>query len=373
MTAVKIRSDGWPAVSSADAYGLGTAPAKVYRFGETDAVRQRRAEIEAAISDVQAKLAAKRAKQQVTGLCGHSSIPKEEKPTQSRYQRRHPVSPGSAEALAKLAIETGRRHPETGKLLPPLEPWTCPVPMTGMLAYARIIKGSDGADQLSSYAGDRLRALNWMRQEQLVRVENGRVLPLSDMDRAERRTYPGALISDEEVKRTRSCYLGERGEGLIMAAVLNLRNRDTPRRALHTRGGLALACYQIAEEVNRIISTRLELDGFRYMSVETCRRMIKGYDGPERKDGTRKHYPGLIERGMLTELEPPKAVRKGRTWHTLPRVLGLEIGGSEYTEEFILRWCGTGSWVREGVRRHKATAEEIAVFGLAPTIAEAAS
>jgi hypothetical protein len=334
---------------------------------------------------------------QVTEVCGLKTNTSLKEPTQSRdlqvwagrskkaLRNRAPLVPGSPEALAKLSIETGRRHPKTGKPLPPLEPWTCPV-KTSVLLYAGIVKGGDGADLVTAYEGEKRKVLDWLVGQELVAVDGDAVLPLSDTDFGPRRTYPGAPISDDEIKRTRSCYLGERGDGLVMAAWVNLRNAertqvaatvtvDAPRdgeldlpvparKLKRTANGVALTAYDLCAEVNRIIGTRPDLDGFRYMSVEVCRRIISGTKDQYR-DGKRirKGKPGLLERGMLTELQPPKAVRQNRTWRTLPRVFGLDAGFDEV--EVAGSW-GAGPCDRPE-RRHEATEDELALYGQART------
>lgn len=209
----------------------------------------------------------------------------------------------------KLAIESGydiRRH---AFLAAPLEPWTCPVNAGGRM-YAEIMLGDPGATTLGDYSGDRLAALEWMRGEELVMVDDdGRIQPLSDGAPRDRRAYPGALVSDAKAKIGRQ--LRHRAVGLVLAAFVNITRRCTvarisphKRRHMERHNGIAITAYDLAREANAIKAKRRDLDEFRYLSLSRCRDIVRE----------------LVKTGQLAEAEPPKAVRRDRSWFTLPRV-----------------------------------------------------
>lgn len=214
---------------------------------------------------------------------------------------------------AKLSIETTRTHPITGQVLPlpPLEPWSCPVPC-GMLAYAEIMLAKDdGAYQLADFTGDRLTALQWMRDEELVSIsDDGRIRALSDAGFSDARAYPGAPCSDKRASVGRQ--LRDKAGGLILAAIMNLSSGKTVRRTRKRRtgqlvgdDGIRITGAQVCTEANRIKSRRPDLGEFRYLSLGTCRQLIRA----------------LVDMEVIEEIEPPHAVRQRRSWRMIPRVI----------------------------------------------------
>lgn len=221
-------------------------------------------------------------------------------------RRRHVIDdPG--ERMRKLAIETGYDIRHDLFLKAPLEPWTSPVPVAGMRAYSDLMRGRPGADLLESWSGERLAELEWMRDEQLVTITEDRlrVVPLSDEAPRDNRKYPGAPVVDALARIGRQ--LRGHARGIIGAAFANACIRRTRKRGKQpgrlTAAGIQLAARELCEEANRIKARRPDLDEYRYLSVDTCRRVIRE----------------LLADGLLTEAEPPRAVREGRSWKTIPR------------------------------------------------------
>lgn len=243
-------------------------------------------------------------------------------------RRRHPLD-DPAERMKKLRLETGLPHPVTGIPMPPLEPWTSPQPPVGQLVYSKIMHGEDGADLLSAYEGVKLEEVRWLAGVELVTIEGDRIIPLSDAEAAERRAYPGAPVSDKHARTGR--YLRSHARGLIMAAYANWCRGRTLARSQRGRGeamlkcgGIAITAYDLCAEANRIKARRGDLGEHRFLSVDSCRRVIRE----------------LLDAGWLTEIEPPKAIRVDRSWRTLPRV--LEIADGQDLDDMAALWGVTG-------------------------------
>lgn len=211
--------------------------------------------------------------------------------------------------LRKYEIETGYDRRFLAYRAAPLEPWTGP-PGSKRL-YRNVM--FDAPLPVGAYTTARARAaLTWMRDEGLAGVDdNGLVRPLSDQAPAARRSYPGAPVSDAEVRRSLSRYLREHGTALVLAAMANLMRHLPARRGLRRklaladrRGGMSLSAYDIATEANTLKSKRPDLHEYRYLSVSAVRAIIKR----------------LLGNGSLTEAEPPRAMRVRRSWRTLPRI-----------------------------------------------------
>ena len=235
------------------------------------------------------------------------------------HRRRHVVT-DPAERMRKLAIETGYDIRHDLFLKAPLEPWTSPHPVVGQRAYSDLMRARPGADLLESWSGERLAELEWMRNEQLVTISEDRlrVLPLSDQSARDGRKYPGAPVPDELAGYGRQ--LRDRADELIVQAVENLCAGKSagrrPRRlppGLIVSDGARLTAARICEEANLIKAARPDLDEFRYLGVETTRRRIRD----------------LLRAGLLTELEPPRAVREGRSWKTLARKFERPPGANQ--------------------------------------------
>jgi len=161
-----------------------------------------------------------------------------------------------------------------------------------------------------------LDSLEWMRDEGLTGVDdNGEVRPLSDSKAARRRTYPGAKVSDK--KASIGHYLRGHATGLVLAAFANLTRGIATARGLRKKiskaarhGGTMLSAYDIAAEANTIKGKRRDLDDRRYLSVSTVRALILM----------------LLNDGTLEEIEPPRAIRRQRSWFAVPRVYGTFTG-----------------------------------------------
>jgi hypothetical protein len=214
-----------------------------------------------------------------------------------------------AARLEKLCIETGWDVRRNKALKMPLEPWTGP--SGSMLMYADLMRDPDGAHNLAQYGAPGHAALEWMREEELISIgEAGEIHGLSDGRPKAGRRYPGAPVSDALAKAGRQ--LRDRARGLVLAALFNLstgrtvrRTRKRQRHAAETADGMRLTAAAICAEANRIKARRPELDGCKYLSLSRCRDLIRD----------------LIEAGLITQLEPPRAVRQKRSWRTVPRMI----------------------------------------------------
>lgn len=209
----------------------------------------------------------------------------------------------------KYSIETGFDDKTQTYRAAPLEPWTGP--KGSQRLYQRVM--FTAPVQVGEYSANELKSVEWLREEGLAGVDDdGFVRPLSDSRPAGRRAYPGAPVSDGKAKIGRT--LRERGTGLVLAAVANLM-RHLPvskigRRKLalaDRKNGMSLSAYDVTTEANAVKAKRADLAEYRYLSVSTVRAVLKQ----------------LLAGGVLTEAEPPKALRARRTWRTLPRVFAL--------------------------------------------------
>lgn len=226
--------------------------------------------------------------------------------------RHRPVLLNPAERMRKLGLETGYDTRRDVFMKAPLEPWTCPT-TGGARLYATIMRGDDGATTVDSYSGDEISALEWMRFEQLIAIgEHGQVHALGDAQPAARRSHPGAQVSDK--KAGIGQQLRHRGPWLVLAAFANIVRRRPRKRmnagkraAMDRPHGISIAAYDLCAEANAIKHKRRDLDGYRYLSVNTVRRIIRD----------------LLKCGLLTEAEPPKAIRVQRSWRTIPRVFAV--------------------------------------------------
>jgi len=233
---------------------------------------------------------------------------------QQRYGRRH-VIVDPAEGGRKLAIETGYDSRIDAFLKAPLEPWDSPVPNVGKRIYAGLVMGRRSVSLADQLSVTELAEIDWMLDARLVGLtDNDIVVPLSDPERGKRRAYPGSGLTDRAASIGRT--LRSFGPGLVLAGIANgiagvTAGRGFLRRKRNviTKGGLSLTAYELCTEVNKIIRKRADLAGYRFMSVDTCRRILRA----------------LIRGEQLTELEAPRAVRRHRSWVTLPRIIAMPV------------------------------------------------
>lgn len=226
--------------------------------------------------------------------------------------RHRPILLNPEARMRKLGLETGYDTRRDVFLKTPLEPWTCPT-TGGARLYATIMRGDDGATTLDDYSGDQITALEWMRYEQLIAVgDGGQVHALGDAQPAVRRSHPGAPVSDRKAAVGRQ--LRHRGPWLVLAAFANIVRRHPRKRisagkraAMDRPHGISIAAYDLCAEANAIKHKRRDLDGYRYLSVSTVRRIIRD----------------LLQCGLLTETEPPRVIRVQRSWRTIPRVFAV--------------------------------------------------
>lgn len=216
----------------------------------------------------------------------------------------------------KYAIETGY-DTRTGQFLKaPLEPWTCPNPQGAWLLYREIIDAPDGSLHLSQYRGRAdLRHLEYMQHEKLIGFDaRGWIHVLGDPDRpAERSKYPGAPVPD--TKAATGKQLRGHAAELVMTALRRLfsgrsllkLSKQQKRQLAEWRGrrGMPLGARWICWEANLIKRLeRPDLADHRFLSVDTCRRVLRV----------------LRDLGKLTVLRKVRRFRADRSWKCDPAV-----------------------------------------------------
>jgi hypothetical protein len=193
-----------------------------------------------------------------------------------------------------------------------LEPWTCPGDADETKdVYREIMLADDAVTSIGDYSGDRLAVVSWLREEDLISVgDHGEIHALSDARAKGQRSYPGAPCTDARAKIGHN--LMDHARGLILAALFNLSRGRTVRRsrkraghAAETGDGLRLSAAQVCAEANAIKSRRADLDDCRFLSLSRCRELIRA----------------LVNAEVIEQVEPPRAVRRDRSWRTIPRVI----------------------------------------------------
>jgi hypothetical protein len=269
----------------------------------------------------------------LTVFCGDYEVLKDEASTkrsdlQERSTRdmRRPVLTRPGERIRKYAIETGCHR----KSKTPAEPWLCTDPSGAMRLYAQIMEVPDGGYRLADAdSPHQLEQLAYMADEQLITIgPGGSVHVLGDRKGAGQARYPGAPEPDKDRGGGGHKSLGMKARDLVLSAWANITRRGRlafVRQSSQLRdGGIAVSTREICAEANRIKAKyRRDLDEYRYLSTETCRRIISGYT-----DSKGRRHKGLLEDHQLSELVPPRCIRAGRTWMTLPRVYELPPGAA---------------------------------------------
>jgi hypothetical protein len=193
--------------------------------------------------------------------------------------------------------------------------------------YANLMRDPDGAHNVSEFSGDGLITLRWMREEQLTSIgEDGAIHMLSDSRPPKGRAYPGAPCKDscKKVNGAHTCtahgwkcagfgaQLRDHLKGLVRLALLNMSLGRSARPVRRLRSGLlrrsdgvTITAAQVAKEANAIKAHRRDLDEYRWVSLSRVREVIRE----------------LIAAGDVEEIEPPRAVRRERSWRTIPRVI----------------------------------------------------
>lgn len=240
---------------------------------------------------------------------------------EGKVPRRREVLNDPGQRRAKFAIETGYDIRRDQFLAAPLEPWTCPVPH-GKRAYLALMQGEEIS--IGGLRGADLDMWTWALAEELVTADaDGRIVPLSDAAPPLVRSYPGAPVPDHRAGVGRQ--LRDLAVGLMLAAFANLcrgksvvRARARRRRGRITGDGIELTAAVLASEANAIKARRPGLEGFRYLSLSTARRLIRKLTGA----------------GILDEISSPKASRRRRSWVMRPRVLRRVMDASEFLSVF---------------------------------------
>lgn len=234
-----------------------------------------------------------------------------------KVPRRRTVLDDPGERLRKFAIETGYDIRHDHFLSEPLEEWTCPDKNLGKIAYKDLMTGGREF-RIDDLDPRDLAIWQWALAEELATVtEDGLIIPLSDASPPSVRSYPGAPVPDQRAGIGKQ--LREQAAGLMLAAFANLcrgvsvvRARARRRKGRITGDGIMLSAAVLAAEANAIKARREDLDGYRYLSLSTCRRLIRA----------------LISAGVLDEISSPKATRRRRSWAMRPRILRRIISRS---------------------------------------------
>lgn len=212
-----------------------------------------------------------------------------------------------AERHRKMAVETGwdiRTGLDYGN---PLEAWTCSNAPAARLMYQRIALAEDGTYSLADFTSDAdLEHLDYMKDERLISFgASGAIHMLSDPDAADNSSrYPGAPMPDHKASVGRQ--LRQHGRELVLAAIWRIRH-DRAYSKIHAderaqidreNGAVGLPIRLVCGEANAGKARMRSLDGHRYLSVDTCGRILRE----------------LLAAGLLEEQEPPRAIRTGRRW-----------------------------------------------------------
>ena len=198
----------------------------------------------------------------------------------------------------KLTVETGSTRLDSFFYHAPREPWTCPNPDAAMNVYERIMTGE--RLYLRDFTADDIAALAYQVTEQLIMLGPAdMVIPLGDC-RTTGAKYPGAPMPNAPAGGGGKKQLRHHGDKLVELAILNMALAGEHMEA----SGLRASARQVCAVANDIKSKRPDLGEYRYMSVDTCSRIIRR----------------LLKSRQLIEAEPFRRVREHRTWRTIPRV-----------------------------------------------------
>jgi hypothetical protein len=230
-----------------------------------------------------------------------------------------------------LALETGfdQRTGQVRRKL--LQPWINPRAM-GLLT--RIGRAEDGAWTINDLDNLRdLDAIAEMQDRNIAYVgEHGVIHLLSQPEKGSTEKYPGATrreindaaaidrwirVPDDELTPAGRAAkglaplmrLGDAGPALVVQAVRNLQAMPRDEASVHT-DGIGLTVREICTEANRIRSGRADLDGYKWLHVETCRLIVNK----------------LLEDGEFTEVERPRKQYLNNEWITHPRVYAVLDG-----------------------------------------------
>jgi hypothetical protein len=219
------------------------------------------------------------------------------------------------------------------------------------------MRAPDGAFSIGDFHGRQLGHVEYMRSEELLSVgDDGKLHALGDMLRDEAaRKYPGAPVPDScrRASGAHTCVNWPDGErcasfgkqlrgaatGKVLAALFNISrggvvrwSRKRKQQVIEAPGGLRLSAAQVCAEANQLLAanpvfvmTPKGPQKCRYLSVSTCREVIKA----------------LIELGHITEAIGAKAIRRMRSWFTLPRVIGRvmeDLSGRADIIGAVTRW-----------------------------------
>jgi len=270
------------------------------------------------------------ASSQVTALCGRSTTIKDDAAKRQDLRKRarpvvlRPIAATKKDRARKFAVETGYDLRHDTFLKAPLEPWTCPQASKAMILYGTIRTLDDGKLTLDDFNGVDLDHLRYMHDEQLIEFGlTGTIHMLDDPDGKSGRSYPGSGMADKRAAVGKQ--LRDRADSIVLAAILNLARRRTvskiPARMLAdlvVSTGLKSPVRLICQEANAIKRHRRDLDECRFLSVDTCSRVLK-----------RLRMAEVIE-----EAEPPRSIRACRQWIGVPRVYrtdnlpGIAVFGS---------------------------------------------
>ena len=257
------------------------------------------------------------ASSQVTALCVPSTTIKEGYAKSSdlrklaRTIQLRPTASSEEARTRKFAVETGFDVRLNTYRTLPLEPWDQPAAQP---VYARIRR----ADTITvdDFTPLDLEHLRWLEGQQLIGIDpDGTVLMLDDPEGKKSRRYPGAGIPDKQAAIGKQ--LRDLADPFVLAAFSNLsRGKPVSRipakvlAELIVHNGIKVPARLICQEANALMRKRRDLDEYKFLSVDTCARVLKR----------------LREAGDLTEVEKPRAVRTNRQWIAIPRVYAIPEG-----------------------------------------------
>lgn len=211
----------------------------------------------------------------------------------------------------KIAVETGYDLRFDTWFSAPLEAWTCDDSPSAMMLYQQIGRAPDGTYSLADMTEANLAHLAYMKAEGLIHVgAEDRIHLLSDPAATDNRSrYPGAPMDDRKAAIGRQLRLHARG--LVLAAIWRIRQSKTwnpvkkadAEAMAGENGSIRLPVRLVCAEANAAKARTRSLDEYRYLSVDTCGRMLRD----------------LLEDGILREYAKPRSIRLNRRWVRIPR------------------------------------------------------
>jgi hypothetical protein len=329
MTALAIE---WPTDDAA--YGLDTAPAKVYQFDVTPAVKAQVREICIGIKMGTARNARRLAVEERLSITRafRSDLLKyatevRVKPSLSRDLRHYLTD--SAERDRKLIEETGFNI--LGEMVePPQQQWDRPQAMT---LYARLMVRDDGAMTIEDYDAGDLQHLAWMIGHDLAEVDgDGRIHLLSDSAEPDQRRYSGAPVNDDRAGVGQT-HAAEEVQGFVMQVWAMIVDGHPPmdiggdyREEMTTRRGLRMSGRMMTYQCNKLHAAWMDAN----CNCLGRDQVAHAWDLPDHGQGCagrkrwfsvdviRRAIRALMESGQLTRTDEAYLTRRNHTAHRVP-------------------------------------------------------